>query len=331
MLQLHIYVLLITGSLYGSTGDCLPRPARAHTLACCERRDEERERREWERGPRDSRYDPYGPPRPGYFDDYDEHPRGGRAFDAYGSAPRGGGMYDYPPPPPPRRPGYEREGYERYERPAERYDRPADRYERPADRYERPAGYSSRFADYDASLIPPPPPPRPPARDVSPPPPAPPQQQQEEDEEEDPERAAFEAELRNLQAEMSKVGKGLGIARWLAVQHDCITGLRWNSLMSLMLNAEEGGGAGRGGRPGSAAAAGAARGGLGQGRGAKAGACECGESPCSGSEGAMTLLASLGAYTVPLCLCAAAPAAATTPCEASTSTSSCAQECSYRA
>ncbi|KXZ53187.1 hypothetical protein GPECTOR_7g1079 [Gonium pectorale] len=157
------------------------------------------ERRDWDRGSRDARFDPYGPPRPGHFDDHDEHPRGGRPYDSYGPPGRGG-MYEYPPPPPPRRPGYERDAYERYERPTERYERPAERYERPAERYERPA-FGGRFTDYDESLIPPPPPPRPPARDTRAPVAS---AAPEEEEEEDPERAAFEAELRNLQAEIGK-------------------------------------------------------------------------------------------------------------------------------
>lgn len=161
-------------------------------------RDDERGR-DWDRGGREPRFDPYGPPRPGHFDDYDEHPRGGRPYDSYGP-PRPGGGYDYPPPPPPRRPGYERETYERS---YERYERPAERYERPAERYERPGGYGGRFSDFDDSLIPPPPPPRPGAVRDAPPPPPP---AAAEEEEEDPERAAFEAELRNLQAEIGKVG-----------------------------------------------------------------------------------------------------------------------------
>ncbi|GIL74137.1 hypothetical protein Vretimale_4920 [Volvox reticuliferus] len=161
--------------------------------------DDERGR-DWDRSSRDARFEPYGVPRPGHFDDYDEHPRGGRPYDSFGPSSRTA-MYDYPPPPPPRRPTYERDTYERYDRPAERYDRPAERYERPAERYERPGYATNRFTDYDDSLIPPPPPPRLPSRDA---PQIPPSVPPPEEEDEDPERAAFEAELRNLQAEIGK-------------------------------------------------------------------------------------------------------------------------------
>lgn len=145
-----------------------------------------------------------GPPARGYDDpyhrgyererererEYDEYPpRGGRGYgppgDAYGP-PRGGGGYDHPPPPPPRRAMYDDRGYERG-RP-DMYER--DRYERPA--YRPPTHYEL----YDEGILPPPPPPRaPPPRDAG------------EADEADPEREAFEAELRK---ELEKVRGGQG-------------------------------------------------------------------------------------------------------------------------
>jgi hypothetical protein len=159
-------------------------------------RDDERGGRDWEER---SRYESHGPPRPGHFDD---DPRG-RAFDGYG-APSRGGAYDFPPPPPPRRPGAERDTYERYERPAERYERPAERYERPAERYDRPAaGYGAPYGGFDDGVIPPPPPPRFGASAQPPAGTAPPE------EDEDPERAAFERHLRSLQADLANKARAL--------------------------------------------------------------------------------------------------------------------------
>jgi hypothetical protein len=138
----------------------------------------------WERhrdGP-PGRYEPE-PYHRGYEREYEEPPyRGGRygppPGDGYGGPGPARG-YDYPPPPPPRR-GYEAAPYERS------YDRG----------YER-AGFRPYDA-YDEGLLPPPPPPR------APPPPAAarPDVPADAGDDIDPEREAFEADLRR---ELEKV------------------------------------------------------------------------------------------------------------------------------
>lgn len=137
----------------------------------------------WDQGYRDrpARYDydlAFPPPRAAAVDDDYDFTRGrGYNYESYGSqgAPP---PYDPPPPPPRRSAG------------------PGDRF---SDPYDRPEKHEGRFDPYDdRTLFPPPPPPRqppPPVRDV---------QHSEQSEEEDPERAAFEAELERVAAEMEK-------------------------------------------------------------------------------------------------------------------------------
>lgn len=139
----------------------------------------------WDQGYRDRpppryEYDPgYAAPRGPVDDDYDFTRGRSFGYDSYGPPPQGGPPHE-PPPPPPRRSIPLGEKY------PEQVDRP--------EKLE-----AGRFDTFEVrSLFPPPPPPR------QPPPPPRETATSEQSDEEDPERAAFEAELERVTAEMKR-------------------------------------------------------------------------------------------------------------------------------